>query len=82
MSLARCRRSTFPIALLQVLPPGFLQELNCDLMEDFWYALAAARHPEAFDGSQATPCLHELFEKHLADVTWDDFWQAFPFELR
>lgn len=51
-------------------------------MEDLWYALAAAKHPGAFDGSQPHPGLHEVFEKYLADVTWEDFWHAFPYELR
>lgn len=65
---------------LQAIPAGFLQELNNDLLEDLWFALAAAKHPETFDECDAT--LEDVFEHHLADVTWEDFWKAFPFELR
>lgn len=51
-------------------------------MEDLWYALAAAKHPEAFANTESQPSLQELFDTHLADVTWSDWWQAFPYELR
>lgn len=68
------------INLHQAIPPGFLQELNSELMEGLWYALAAAKHPEAFE--EATPTLKEVLDTHLADVTWEDFWHAFPYELR
>jgi len=65
---------------MQAIPAGFLQEWNHDLMEDLWFALAAAKHPETFDECDAT--LEDVFEHHLADVTWEDFWKAFPYELR
>lgn len=59
-----------------------MQELACDLMEDLWYALAAAKHPEAFEDEHSHLSLDELFDGCLADVTWSDFWHAFPYELR
>lgn len=68
---------------MQAYPPGLYQEFNIEMMEGLWYALAAARHPEVFAGNpQSRPSLQELFDKHLADVTWADFWHAFPYELR
>jgi hypothetical protein len=67
---------------MQAIPPGFLQELNSELMEGLWYALAAAKHPEVFEGPDSPSSLQEVFDSHLAEVTWEDFWQVFPYELR
>lgn len=67
--------------MMQAIPPGFLQELNMDMMEDLWFALAAAKDPEMLTASGAHS-ITDVFDRYLADVTWDDFWKAFPYELR
>jgi isocitrate dehydrogenase kinase/phosphatase len=68
---------------MQAYPPGLYQELNVEMMEGLWYTIAAAIHPEVFAGNpQQCPSLQEVFDKHLADATWADFWGAFPYELR
>lgn len=67
----------------QAIPPGFLQELNTELMHELWFTLAAAKHPELNSPARhLPPSLDELLDQLLKDLTWPQFWAAFPYELR
>lgn len=66
----------------QAQPAGFYQEINASMMEDMWRTLAVQVHPRhVLDRRDGPPTLDEIFSL-LADATWDDFWNIFPYELR
>lgn len=67
-------------------PPGLHQQVNKELLGNFWFALARAKHPEVFSDALAlineVQTLDQLFDRYLEDITWEDFWRVFPYELR